>query len=151
VSLIDAANSEAKISRNHVTTHVITGDIANSRYGSLLAGLPEAPKPFTLYFKPNSLDLVDESQAQLPGLLEEVKRRAGVDVEIVGHTDTTGGEELNDGLSQKRAAEVATLFQKLGLDATIIRAVGRGERELKELTPDETPSEVNRRVEVIVR
>jgi outer membrane protein OmpA-like peptidoglycan-associated protein len=151
VAVVDTANSEAKIAGRSVTTHVITGDIAKSRYGTLLANLPDAPKSFTLYFKPNSLDLIDQSQAELPALLAEVKRRAGVDVEVVGHTDTTGSEVLNDELSQKRAGEVATMFQKLGLDSTIIRAVGRGERELKEQTADETASEVNRRVEVVVR
>jgi outer membrane protein OmpA-like peptidoglycan-associated protein len=42
-------------------------------------------------------------------------------------------------------------FIKRGLQASFIRAVGRGERELLIQTPDNVREPRNRRVEVIVR
>ena len=58
---------------------------------------------------------------------------------------------MNDAFSLRRAAEVTSYLFSQGLDKTIVRIAGRGERELREQTPDDTPSAINRRVEVIVR
>jgi outer membrane protein OmpA-like peptidoglycan-associated protein len=106
---------------------------------------------FILYFKEGTADLVDESSALLPDLFAEVKTRPGVDIQIVGHTDTVGQEADNDQLSIKRASEVKIMLAQMGLDGEVIRATGRGERELRDQTPDETTSALNRRVEVYVK
>ena len=104
-----------------------------------------------LYFKENSIEPTEESQAMMAEIFAEIKKRAGADLEITGHTDTVGPEEVNDAFSLRRAAEVTSYLFSQGLDKTIVRIAGRGERELREQTPDETPSAINRRVEVIVR
>jgi outer membrane protein OmpA-like peptidoglycan-associated protein len=123
----------------------------DARYADLLAGLPAAPRAFTLYFKENSTQLTPESEAQLPQIFAELKARPGADLEITGHTDSVGAAEVNDAFSLRRAAEVTSYLFAEGLDKAIIRIAGRGERDLKEQTPDETPSAINRRVEVLVR
>jgi OmpA-OmpF porin, OOP family len=123
----------------------------DARYAALLAGLPPAPRSFTLYFKENSTDLTPESEALLPEIFAEIGKRPGADLEITGHTDTVGSAEGNDAFSLRRAAEVTSFLFAQGLDKTIIRIAGRGERDLKEQTPDETPSAINRRVELLVR
>lgn len=122
-----------------------------ARYGDLLAALPQAPKSFTLYFKAGSAEPTPESMPLLDQIFTEIKSRPGADLQIIGHTDTVGSLELNDRLSLERAAEVTSFLFSLGLDKTIVRISGRGERELREATPDDTPSDINRRVEVIVR
>lgn len=151
VTVLDQANSRTGVRNRSARVRAEKPERLNARYGALLASLPEPPRLFRLYFKAGSTDLVEQSQAELGTLLAEVKRRPGADVQIVGHTDTTGSDTLNDELSIKRAGEVKALFVGLGIDADIIRATGRGERELYEPTPDETPSERNRRVEVYVK
>jgi outer membrane protein OmpA-like peptidoglycan-associated protein len=151
MAVLDQANSAAGIGKHAVSVKAMSAAAMDAKYGGLFASMPEPPRLFILYFKEGSSDLVDESGALLPDLFAEVKRRPGVDVQIVGHTDTVGPEALNDTLSVKRAEEVKEMLSKLGLPGEIVRATGRGERETKEPTPDETPSALNRRVEVFVK
>ena len=151
IAVVDQANSRSAGSKRRVSTTTLTPAQMQKRYGALLATVPEPPRLFILYFKQGSTELVDESGALIPDLFSEVKRRPGVDVQIVGHTDTTGEGGFNDTLSIKRAEEVKSLLATMGLDSTITRATGRGERDLRENTADEVPSELNRRVEVYVK
>ena len=81
----------------------------------------------------------------------EIARRPGAEVQVTGHTDTVGSDADNDVLSQKRAEEILNVLVAKGFDRSIMSAVGRGERELKEATADNVGNPVNRRVEVIVR
>lgn len=151
VAVLDQANSKSGVRQRHVSMKAVTPEKLNARYGALLATLPQPPRLFILYFKEGTTDLVDESSALLPDLFAEVKTRPGVDIQIVGHTDTVGQEADNDQLSVKRASEVKVMLAQMGLDGEIIRATGRGERELRDQTPDETASALNRRVEVYVK
>lgn len=151
ISLVDQANSRSALGKRKVSTKTLSAAQMNARFGALLASMPEQPKLFILYFKQGSTDLVDESGALLPDLFSEVKRRPGVDVQIVGHTDSVGEAGLNDNLSVKRAQEVKALLATFGLASEIVRATGRGEREQREETADGVPSELNRRVEVYVK
>lgn len=151
VAVIDQANSQSGVRNRHVSVKTMSAEQLDARYGALLATLPQPPRLFILYFKEGTTDLVDESSALLPDLFKEVKARPGVDIQIVGHTDTVGQEADNDTLSIQRAGEVKVMLSKLGLDGEIIRATGRGERELRDPTGDEAPSALNRRVEVYVK
>lgn len=151
VAVIDQANSQSGVRNRHVSVKAMSAEQLDARYGALLATLPQPPRLFILYFKEGTTDLVDESSALLPDLFKEVKARPGVDIQIVGHTDTVGQEADNDALSIQRAGEVKVMLSKLGLDGEIIRATGRGERELRDPTGDEAPSALNRRVEVYVK
>jgi outer membrane protein OmpA-like peptidoglycan-associated protein len=123
----------------------------DTRYAELFAALPPAPRVFVLYFQENSVELTAESNALVPEIFAEMSKRPGADIEITGHTDTVGSAEVNDSFSLRRAAEVTSIFFAQGLDKAVIRIAGRGERDLREKTPDDTPSATNRRVELLVR
>lgn len=151
VLVVDKADVRRNVRKNKVSIKNVTAAQLNARYGSLLASMPEQPKKFIFYFDAGSSDLTAESKGFLPDLIAEVKRRPGVDLQIVGHSDTTGPLELNDKLSQDRAETVKGMLAGLGLNGEVIRAAGRGERDLLQDTPDETPSDLNRRVEVYVK
>ena len=118
---------------------------------ALLSGLPPPPRSYTLYFVQGTTDLTAESRPVLDQLRAEIARRPGVDVEVTGHTDTIGSTEDNDALSQRRAEQILDLLATVGIDRSLMTAVGRGERELRQPTLDNVSSELNRRVEVIVR
>lgn len=118
---------------------------------ALLSGMPPPPKSFTLYFVEGTTDLTPESQPALAELRAEIARRPGVDVEVTGHTDTVGSAEDNDRLSQQRAEQIIGLLATVGIDRSLMTAVGRGERELREPTMDNVENGRNRRVEVLVR
>jgi OOP family OmpA-OmpF porin len=151
LAVVDKAGAVASVSGGSASIKMMDSAAFDAKYADLLAGLPAAPRTFVLYFKENSIEPTEESQALMPEIFAEIKKRAGADLEITGHTDTVGSEEVNDAFSLRRAAEVTSYLFSQGLDKTIVRIAGRGERELREQTPDETPSAINRRVEVIVR
>ncbi len=120
-------------------------------YAALTDALPPPVARFTLYFIEGTTRLTAESEPELKKVFAEVGRRAGAEVQITGHTDTVGSEGDNDILSLKRAREIREALIAQGLNPTISRAVGRGERELLAPTPDNTAEPRNRRVEITVR
>jgi outer membrane protein OmpA-like peptidoglycan-associated protein len=71
-------------------------------------------------------------------------------VDVVGHTDTTGPAEGNDTLSLERARSVSRLLDALSLPPERLQVSGRGERQLLVQTPDETAEPENRRVEITI-
>ena len=71
------------------------------------------------------------------GVLAEIKKRQVIDIVVIGHTDTVGGMDTNDKLSQKRAAAVREILIAAGVPAQKIETAGRGERELLVMSADE--------------
>jgi len=118
---------------------------------ALVSGLPPPPRSYTLYFIEGTTDLTPESRPVFDELKAEIARRPGVDVEVTGHTDTVGSAEDNDALSQRRAQQILNLLATIGIDRSLMTAVGRGERELRVPTMDNVENPLNRRVEVLVR
>ena len=152
IAVLDTPNSRTGVSGGRsVSMKAMSADALNAKFGDLLAQVPESPKLFVLYFREGSTDLVDESNALIPELFEEMKRRAGVDVQIVGHTDTVGDGGANDALSIKRAQSVQMMLVAMGMMPDIVRSTGRGEREPIEPTGDNVASLFNRRVEVYIK
>ncbi|MFM5914877.1 MAG: OmpA family protein [Chakrabartia godavariana] len=151
IAVVDKPGAVASVSGSSASVKTIDSATFDAKYADLLAALPPQPRTFVLYFKENSVEPTEESQAMLAEIFAEIKKRPGADLEITGHTDTVGSEEVNDAFSLRRAAEITSYLFSQGLDKTIVRIAGRGERELLEKTPDETASATNRRVEVIVR
>lgn len=118
---------------------------------ALLTQLPPPARSFLLYFDQGTVTLTPESVSVLNGIKAEIAARSGSEVQVTGHTDTVGSEDDNDRLSAQRAEEVLNWLVSQGIDRSIMSAVGRGERELKEPTVDNFASAANRRVEIIVR
>jgi outer membrane protein OmpA-like peptidoglycan-associated protein len=150
-AVLNEANSAAAL-RSRPTVHRLDGSDVPRKYRALVDGLPERPASFTLYFYEGSTRIVPDSESELQRMFAEVARRgAGVDVEVVGHTDTLDDESTNDRLSRARASEILDLLVERGLDRNTSRAVGRGERDLAVQTADNVREPRNRRVEVVVR
>src|SRR5690606_40279800 len=53
----------------------------------------------------------------------------GTEVLVVGHTDSTGSDQYNQGLSERRASSARAFLVGAGLEPSRVRAVGRGESE----------------------
>jgi len=147
LGVLDAANTRATLDGRRVRARPADP----SRYAELVEGLPGPPAGFTLYFLEGTTRLAPDSEPVLQQLLEEVGRRPGAEVQITGHTDTVGSIEDNDTLSRRRALEIRSALGERGLNPSIARAVGRGERELLTQTADGVAEPTNRRVEVTVR
>ncbi len=119
--------------------------------GPALEALPPPPARFILYFLHGTAELTKESRADLPAILRTIKRRAPVDISVVGHTDTVGDRPYNYRLSLKRAQAVAALLTAAGVNPSILEIASHGKDNPLIPTGDQVPEPRNRRVEVTVR
>lgn len=69
-------------------------------------------------------------------------------VEVAGHTDSTGSQTHNQGLSERRAGSVAQFLQSQGLSGQRLIAVGMGENRPVADNGSSLGREANRRVEI---
>ncbi|HUG03141.1 MAG TPA: OmpA family protein, partial [Steroidobacteraceae bacterium] len=92
-------------------------------------------REFTLrgvQFETDSSELNAAGRAELDGAVAEFKRlpadlAAGVKVRVVGHTDSTGSDAYNQGLSERRAGTIGRYLVDAGLPASIVSTSGAGE------------------------
>jgi outer membrane protein OmpA-like peptidoglycan-associated protein len=148
-----AAEREAALvttGRAPVLTRLTPVDV-EKMFGEALSALPPAPRRFTLFFRFESDELTDQSQALIPQILAAVKEHAVQDVVVIGHTDTMGTQPANYGLGLKRAMMVRNILVTAGLDGSTIEATSVGELDPLIKTADETPEPRNRRVDISVR
>ncbi len=111
----------------------------------------EPSKVFTLdnvYFDVDKATIKPESYKQLDELVELMKLKKGMEIEIAGHTDNTGSKEHNMELSQRRAEAVKQYLVKKGISPKRIKATGYGDTQ--PIATNDTPEgrAKNRRIEV---
>lgn len=145
VGQLSTANTQAKVGGKKIKTKAYK----NGFWNDLLGRVPYGPRTYVLYFAEGTSTLDEGSRPILDALRKEVKETS--EVQITGHTDTTGSEESNDKLSYERAVEIRAELVKQGLPVESARVTGRGERELLVPTADGVSEQANRRVEVILR
>jgi len=103
---------------------------------------------FVVYFGFNRTNLTDTARATLDEVVEAVKALSTTALSVVGHADTVGSADYNQGLSERRARRVADALVERGVPQGAMTLAGRGERELAVPTPDNTREPLNRRVEI---
>ena len=101
-------------------------------------------------FKTNSDILLPSSAKDLSKLAEHLDKNDSLTAIIKGHTDSTGSEEYNIELSQRRAEAVKKYLVSLGIDSNRIQAKGMGSAESKADNSTLEGRLMNRRVEVIL-
>ena len=96
--------------------------------------------------------LKEQGKAELHNLDEYIKSKElqVVDINVIGHTDSMGSEEYNQGLSERRAMAVKEYMVSEGIDATIIDVSGKGESEPVASNDTDEGRALNRRVEIHV-
>jgi len=129
----------------------MTPERVEREFGAAIAARPRAAEVFRLYFETGRAVLTPASERLVGDILAEIATRPGVDVSIIGHTDTEGDEAMNERLGLERARWVEALLRRRGLPATELTVTSHGERNLLVPTPDNASEARNRRVEVIVR
>lgn len=102
-------------------------------------------------FDVNSASLDSDGRATLEdvaGVLEEYSKTAVV---VQGHTDSTGSEEHNQALSDRRASSVRGYLVSRGVDADRVAAVGMGEDYPVASNDSESGRQENRRVDILLK
>lgn len=100
-----------------------------------------------IFFDFNKAVLKPESFPELNRIVDLMKQKGGMRVEISGHADATGPEDYNMKLSEQRAKAVSRHLVDKGIDTHRIETVNFG--ETKPIESNDTPAgrRKNRRVE----
>ena len=75
----------------------------------------------------DSAELRPEARVTLEAAVEALKENRDSRVQVAGHTDSTGPEVYNQGLSERRAKSVADYLADNGISASRLQIVGFGE------------------------
>jgi len=109
---------------------------------------PPGPKKFTVYFGFDLTNLTDVAKATLNEVVAAVDEMGTTALSVVGHTDTMGSVQYNQGLSERRADSVAGNLAAHGIPANEMTLAGRSELEPAVVTGDNVREPLNRRVEI---
>lgn len=104
---------------------------------------------FLVFFDWDKYNLTAEAQRVVAQAAEAYKKSGMVQVQVIGHTDTSGSAAYNQQLSVRRADTVKREMIRLGVPAGNIVAIGRGQNDLLVPTADGVREPQNRRAEII--
>ena len=93
--------------------------------------------------KPNLAPILDR-------FAQTLNENKAAKVRIIGHTDSTGSDAINDPLSVNRASSTRSYLASRGVDASRVAIDGRGSREPVADNATEAGRAKNRRVEIFV-
>ncbi|MFK8101297.1 MAG: OmpA family protein, partial [Saprospiraceae bacterium] len=103
-----------------------------------------------IYFETAKWDLLEASFEELAELHRLLNEHPSMQIEIHGHTDSRGGENYNQNLSENRAKAVHQYLLDQGVDPSRIAYQGYGELRPIENNETEEGRQTNRRVEFII-
>ncbi|MCZ2477691.1 OmpA family protein [Aquirufa antheringensis] len=101
-----------------------------------------------LFFDLGKATLKPESEPELKRILQVMNENKNLVIEISGHTDNTGSDEINNKLSLERANAVKENLLKGGIDQARIKTKGYGKSKPKADNATEEGRQINRRVEI---
>jgi len=101
-----------------------------------------------LFFDLGKATLKPESAPELKRILQVMAENKTLVIEISGHTDNTGSDEINTKLSLERANAVKENLLKGGIDQARIKTKGYGKSKPKADNATEEGRQINRRVEI---
>lgn len=101
-----------------------------------------------LYFATNSAVIESRSYSDIQHLYEFLTQNAGVTIHIVGHTDNTGTNAINNQLSLDRANALKEALVRKGIKEERITTDGKGSSEPIDTNDTEEGRAKNRRVEI---
>lgn len=90
------------------------------------------------------------AQANLDKLVKILNAYPDTDIQIIGHTDSKGSDEYNQGLSERRANAVVAYLRQDGITGTRLTAIGKGETDPIAGNDTEDDRALNRRVEFVI-
>jgi outer membrane protein OmpA-like peptidoglycan-associated protein len=79
-----------------------------------------------IHFETGQAYLRKESLNILNGIIDQMNKNKSIKLEVRGHTDSTGGKEYNQKLSERRADAVVEYMIKNGISPERLQAAGKG-------------------------
>jgi outer membrane protein OmpA-like peptidoglycan-associated protein len=107
--------------------------------------------PGDVTFAYNRADIQPQFYSVLDNVAQTLTQFPATYVDVVGHADSTGSDEYNLGLSQRRASSVASYLVSRQVIADRLFVAGQGEARPRASNATEAGRAQNRRVEIILR
>ncbi|TFV92913.1 OmpA family protein, partial [Oxalobacteraceae bacterium OM1] len=106
--------------------------------------------PSDISFDTNRADIKPDFRPVLDKFATSLKENPYTNVTIIGHTDNTGSDAINDPLSLSRASHARDYLADRGISSSRVRVEGRGSHE--PIVANDNPADRarNRRVEIFV-
>ncbi len=104
--------------------------------------------PSSITFALNSADLNSQFYNALGGVALVLKEYNKTVIEVAGHTDSTGSDQYNMQLSERRAQSVANYLIGQGIQGSRLLTVGAGKTRPVASNDTEQGRAANRRVEI---
>jgi outer membrane protein OmpA-like peptidoglycan-associated protein len=104
----------------------------------------------SILFALNSFSLTSDATGNLNKLVTILNSYPDTNIEIQGHTDSSGSEQYNQTLSEKRAGAVSSYLLQKSINASRINTKGYGELSPKYDNSTEVGRAQNRRVEFVI-
>ena len=106
--------------------------------------------PEGMLFAQESDELAPASRDNLRRLANSLEKYPNTRLMIVGHTDTQGGTDRNQSLSERRAQSLASFLEQLGVNRARMTALGRGDAEPIATNDTDAGRQWNRRIEIAI-
>lgn len=106
--------------------------------------------PENVTFATGSYTLSADAQNALSGAAQTLAQYTDTTLTIVGHTDSTGSDAINNPLSYNRANAVANYLNARGVAANRMSIRGEGSRQPITSNTDAAGRAQNRRVEILI-
>ena len=104
---------------------------------------------YGIYFDTDKTDLKPESEPVLAEVQKALTQNPSLRLTVIGHTDSTGGQEHNQTLSQGRAEAVVLALTSRGVAQGRLTAQGKGDSQPVASNDSEEGRSKNRRVELV--
>ena len=119
-------------------------DVTVTRQGDeLILNLPAG-----VTFPVDSANIQPQFRTTLDQVADTLKQYPSTFIDIYGHTDSTGSDQYNQALSERRAASVADYLSARGVQSARIATRGFGETQPIASNDTEAGRAANRRVEI---
>jgi outer membrane protein OmpA-like peptidoglycan-associated protein len=138
----EAARRKAAIEKAAAGTGV---EVSQTRDNQLKIAIPT-----DISFDSGSAEVRPGMRPVLDELARNLRSQPAAIVQIIGHTDSTGSDAVNDPLSVNRASRTRDYLVAQGVDARRIAIDGRGAREPVADNSTEAGRARNRRIEILV-
>jgi outer membrane protein OmpA-like peptidoglycan-associated protein len=104
--------------------------------------------PYIVFFDWNTADITSEAATILDSAITAYADCSNAPVKLAGHTDRSGTDQYNMGLSGQRNDSVSAYLTSHGIPARLVSAQALGETMPRVPTADGVQEAQNRRVEI---
>jgi len=122
-------------------------DLNGCEYGAADANKPVSSR--SVLFEFDSASLSSDAKSVLDSLLPTIQSHSTWNVNVKGHTDSTGPDAYNQDLSKRRALAVVNYLVSKGVDRSRLKAIGVGENMPVSTNDTRSGRAENRRADIL--